>query len=393
MNTLRMIKPGLDTATDMNAGCENTLAIEAPKDSEATMATVLMTRLHDTKVQDRFHRLMVLDDDEQVVSTYPLNSKVTLVGRSRRCQVQLKDALVSVKHLTVSVANDACVVDDLGSSNGTFVNGDRLTGVRVLKDGDEIMLGKTILRFAARRTDADAPPKTEKVKRPAFFDKKFYLPTAAAMIMAVAIAFVAQNIPREPARLMANTLDSSEKSSETSRTADGAGAATPQLPVAAGGADDLDHQNRPVQTPFIRQALNDYAAGHLEAAIQNLQAVSAARALTSEAFQAKQILAMLQAVDKLHTRAQLAQKQKQFAQAIESWDSLLALDMELIGDRPSFFAIEAEHQVQALSYEFALDAFRQKNNEKARQLCQVILQIDPRNEQALALLAKIDSKA
>ena len=67
--------------------------------------------------------------------------------------------------------------------------------------------------------------------------------------------------------------------------------------------------------------------------------------------------------------------------------------MELIGDRPSYFAIQAEQRVQALSYEFALDAFRNKNNAKARQLCQVILQIDPRNQQALALLAKIDSKA
>jgi tetratricopeptide (TPR) repeat protein len=192
---------------------------------------------------------------------------------------------------------------------------------------------------------------------------------------------------------MADTLAATGKSSDTLQPTTGQGAPTPQLPVAAGGADDLDHQNRPVPTPLIQQALNDYAAGHLEGAIQNLQAVSAARELTSEAFQAKQVLAMLQTVDKLHTRALLAQKQKKFAQAIASWDSLLALDMELIGDRPSFFAIEAEHRVQALSYEFALDAYRQKNNEKARQLCQVILQIDPKNQQALALLARIDSKA
>jgi len=388
-----MIKPGPETLTDMNAGGENTLPMKASKDCETTMATVLMTRLNDTKVQDRFHRLMVLGDDGQIVSTYPLNRKVTLIGRSRSCQVRLEDALVSVKHLSVSVADKACVADDLGSSNGTFVNDERLNGARVLNDGDEIMIGKTILRFAARRTAADAPPKTEKTGRSSFLGKKFYLPTAAAVVMAVAIAFIVQNVPRHPARQMGDSLASSVKPSDAMRPAAGQNAETPELPVAAGGADDLEHQKQPMQTTYVRQALNDYAAGRLDAAIQSLEAVSGAMELTSEAFQAKQILAMLQAVRKLHTRALQAQQQKKFAQAMESWDGLLALDMELIGDRPSYFAIQAEQRVQALSYEFALDAFRNKNNEKARQLCQVILQIDPKNQQALSLLAKIDSKA
>jgi hypothetical protein len=391
MNTLRIIQPGLGTLTDINADCENIHPKKAAKDHEATMATVLMTRLYDTRMQDKFHRLMVLDENEKVLSTYPLNRKVTLIGRSRRSHVQLKDTLVSVKHLTVSVGNNACVVNDLGSSNGTFVNGERLDGVRVLNDGDEIMLGKTTLRFAARRTDAGAPP--EKAPGMAFFKKKFCLPTAAVFCLAVAAAFVFQGIPRNPARLAASALASFEKLSDSSRPASGKGAATTQLPVAAGGAGDLEHQTRPAQTPHIQQALVDYAAGRIDIAAQNLQILSAAREQTSEAFQAKQILAMFNTLRKLHTQALQAQEQKKFARAIECWDGLMALDMELIGDRPSFFAAQAEQRVQTLSYEYALDAFRQKNNEKARQLCQVILQIDPKNKEALALLAKIDSKA
>jgi hypothetical protein len=393
MNTLslRMIKPGPDTLAETNAGCENTFAQKTFKDPEATMATVLMTRLHDTNVQDRFHRLLVLDENEKVVSTYPLNRKVTLVGRSRRCQVQLKDPLVSVKHLSVSVANSACVVDDLGSSNGTFVNGERLSGVRVLNDDDEIMLGKTILRFAARRDDIAAP--SDKTPRMAFFKKRFCIPTAAVFCLAMAAALVLYGIHGDPDRLAANALSSYEKPSEATRPTPGQGAATPQLPLAAGGAGELSRQTRPMQTSHIRQALDDYAAGRLETAIQSLETVSAARALTSESFQARQTLTMLEAVRKLHAKALLAQQQNEFANAIESWDGLLALDVELVGNRPSFFAAQAERQVQALTYKFALDALRQKNTEKARQLCQVILQIDPKNQQALALLAKIDSKA
>ena len=391
MNTMRMIKPGLDTLTEANAGCETTFAKKTSKDLEATMATVLMTRLHDTKVQDRFNRLLVLDENEKVASTYPLNRKVTLVGRSRRCHVQLNDALVSVKHLSVSVANNACVVDDLGSSNGTFVNGERLSGVRVLNDDDEIMLGKTILRFAARRNDTAAS--SDKPARMVFFKKRFCIPTAALFCLAMAAALVLHGIHGDPDRLVADARASYEKPSPASRTTPGHGAATLQSPLAAGGADELDHQTRPAQTPRIRQAVNDYAAGRLETAIQSLQAVCTARALTSEAFQAKQILTMLETVQKLHTRALQAQEQNKFTEAIKAWDALLALDVELVGDTPSFFAAQAERRVQALTYKYALDAFQRKNTEKARQLCQVILQIDPKNQQALALMAKIDSKA
>jgi pSer/pThr/pTyr-binding forkhead associated (FHA) protein len=391
MKTLRMIKPGLDTPSAENAGCENTLPIQAADDSGATMATVLMTRLNDTKVQDRFHRLLVLDENEKVVSTYPLNRKVTLVGRSRRCHVRLEDSLISVKHLTVSVANHACVVDDKGSSNGTFVNGERISGVRVLNDGDEIMLGKTILRFAARRTAADRPP--EKTPETVLPRKRFYVPTAAIVCLVVAAALMLQNLSRDADRLAADTMATYENSPQAAGPTAGNGAAAPQLPLAAGSAEDLEYPLRQAQTQRIRQALEDYAVGRLETAIQTLEAVAAAGELSSEAFQAKQTLSMLHAVGKLHTRAMKAQSQKKFAEAIESWDSLLALDMELIGDRPSFFAAQAEQQVQTLSLEFALAAFRQKNHDKARQLCQVILQIDPRNKEALALLAKIDSKA
>jgi pSer/pThr/pTyr-binding forkhead associated (FHA) protein len=392
MNTIRMIKPGLDTLTEANAGCLDTFAKPAPTDPEATMATVLMTRLHDTKMQDRFHRLMVLDADEKVLGTYPLNRKVTLVGRSRRCQIQLKDVLVSVRHLSVSVANDACVADDLGSSNGTFVNGERLNGVRVLKDGDEIMLGNTILRFAARGTQA-VVPSPDKVPRMTFFNKRFCIPTAAVFCLAMAAALIFHGIDRDPERLAASAMATYEKSPDAAWPATANGAAKPQLPVAAGGARDLTEQSRSETLPRIQLALEEYAAGRLETAIQSLEAFSAAKELTSDAFQAKQTLDMLNALRTLHTRALQAQEQKKFSEAIEAWDSILALDMELVGDRPSFFARQAEAQVQALTYEFALDAFQQKNNEKARQLCQVILQIDPRNQQALALLAKIDSKA
>jgi hypothetical protein len=391
MNTLRIHKPSFDTLADSSADREDPLFKKAAKDQESTMATVLMTRLHDTKLQDKFHRLMVLAEDEKVLSTYPLNRKITLVGRSRRNHVQIKDPLVSVKHLTVSVANSACVVNDLDSSNGTFINGERLTGVCILNDGDEIMIGKTVLRFASRQSNTYIPP--DQVQRMSFFNKRFCVPVAAAFCLAVAAAFVFQGIARDRDGYTSKALASIEKAPVASRPSSGKGAAASQLPVAAGGAKDLDHSVQPPQTSLLPQALTEYAAGRLDSAERTLSLLSTAREQTSEAFQAKQMLAMLSTVRNLHAQALKAQEQKKFAKALDCWDRLLAMDMELIGDRPSFLAVQAEQHVQSLSYVYALDAFRHKNHEKARQLCQVILKIDPKNQQALALLAKIDSKA
>jgi FHA domain/Fis1 C-terminal tetratricopeptide repeat len=391
MKTMRIHKPGHDTPADTSADRGDAFARKTAKNQETTMATVLMTRLHDTKLQDKFHRLMVLAEDERVVSTYPLNRKITLVGRSRRNHVHIKDPLVSIKHLTVSVANNACAINDLDSSNGTFINGERLNGVRILNDGDEIMIGKTVLRFAGRQSNAHLPP--DQVHRMPFFNKKLCPPVAAAVCLAVAAAFVFQGLARDRDGFAAKALASVEKVSDASRPSSGKGAAASQLPVAAGGAADLDQSAQPTQTAHLQQALAEYAAGRLDSAMQTLSILSAAREQTSEAFQAKQILAMLDTARELHTQALQAQKQKKYAKALDCWDRLLALDMELIGDRPSFLAVQAEQHVQSLSYEYALDAFRQKNHEKARQLCQVILKIDPKNQQALALLTKIDSKA
>jgi FHA domain len=57
------------------------------------------------------------------------------------------DAAVSGMHVLLERVGAAWCVRDLGSRNGTFVNGERLFGERVLREGDEIVLGRTRLVF------------------------------------------------------------------------------------------------------------------------------------------------------------------------------------------------------------------------------------------------------
>lgn len=78
----------------------------------------------------------------------PLEARETLVGRSASAHLRLSDHGISRKHALVIHRGDDWVVQDLGSSNGTIVNGE-VVDEMVLRDGDRLQLGPgTILKFS-----------------------------------------------------------------------------------------------------------------------------------------------------------------------------------------------------------------------------------------------------
>lgn len=88
---------------------------------------------------------------------WALDGPVVTAGRSATADVRLlDDPLVSRVHARFErVAGTWTVVDDGVSRNGTFVNGRRLTGRRVLHDRDEVRIGSTVLSFCV--VEADEP--------------------------------------------------------------------------------------------------------------------------------------------------------------------------------------------------------------------------------------------
>lgn len=96
--------------------------------------------------------------------TFPLNEGENTVGRDPRCQVWLDASGVSKRHARVTVDRGGARIEDLGSSNGTFVHGQRIIGVQALADGDPIDLGA--VRVSFRRWSDERPPKTERIAGP-----------------------------------------------------------------------------------------------------------------------------------------------------------------------------------------------------------------------------------
>jgi len=77
---------------------------------------------------------------------YPLRPGTTLIGRSEDAQVRLPDVGTSRRHAEVRFDGVRAVLADLGSTNGTLVNGG-LAREQELRDGDRVQVGSTVLTF------------------------------------------------------------------------------------------------------------------------------------------------------------------------------------------------------------------------------------------------------
>jgi predicted component of type VI protein secretion system len=79
----------------------------------------------------------------------------TTIGREG-CDVVLPDPEVSRRHATIRELDGSPAIEDLGSTNGTFVNDRRISGVQELKDGDVVRLGNTVWSLRAEAPAAGA---------------------------------------------------------------------------------------------------------------------------------------------------------------------------------------------------------------------------------------------
>jgi DNA-binding winged helix-turn-helix (wHTH) protein len=87
-------------------------------------------------------RMMHLDEGENIL------------GRGEECTLVIDATTVSRRHARITVSRDAVRIEDLESTNGTFVNKKPATVPIALKDGDEVALGTAAMRF--RKSDPSA---------------------------------------------------------------------------------------------------------------------------------------------------------------------------------------------------------------------------------------------
>ena len=78
--------------------------------------------------------------------TFQLGNEL-LIGRADKCQLVLDDTYVSQMHARIFPKGDGIMVEDLGSTNGTYMNRQRITSPTELQRGDRVKIGKTVLEM------------------------------------------------------------------------------------------------------------------------------------------------------------------------------------------------------------------------------------------------------
>jgi DNA-binding winged helix-turn-helix (wHTH) protein len=93
-----------------------------------------------------------------------LSEGSNVVGRDRDCVVRIDSPTLSRRHARIIVTSGEATIEDLGSKNGTHVNGQRVTKQTTLKDNDRLQVGSVMMRFRvldslpSTLTRASSPP-------------------------------------------------------------------------------------------------------------------------------------------------------------------------------------------------------------------------------------------
>jgi len=99
-----------------------------------------------------------LSEDNKI--TLDLTDERVSIGRLADNTQQIEDASVSSHHAEIFLENDTYHLHDVGSTNGTFINGEQVTDA-VLKNGDEVRFGRVEAVFASEEEKGESQPMPE----------------------------------------------------------------------------------------------------------------------------------------------------------------------------------------------------------------------------------------
>src|ERR1051326_4138658 len=96
------------------------------------------------KRSERDRAYLIVLAGGEVGKMFKLDQGEVTIGRSHRADVRIEDDSISRMHVKLVLAGQQVSIEDLGSSNGTLVNGERIAK-SLLQDGDKIRVGETVI--------------------------------------------------------------------------------------------------------------------------------------------------------------------------------------------------------------------------------------------------------
>lgn len=84
---------------------------------------------------------LVVTNGKQAGTEISIKGNSLLIGRGEECNLRPQSSLVSRKHCCIELAEGSVAIEDFGSTNGTFLNDQRIEGRRELHNGDQVRVG------------------------------------------------------------------------------------------------------------------------------------------------------------------------------------------------------------------------------------------------------------
>ena len=117
----------------------------APVEKQSSRKHTIRTQPDRSWIKPR-PTLVFVEPVETAGSSFPVNGTLT-IGRAAGCEITLDDTYISQLHARVSLADHGIIVEDMGSTNGTYLNRQRVTGPVVVNIGDRIQVGGTVMEL------------------------------------------------------------------------------------------------------------------------------------------------------------------------------------------------------------------------------------------------------
>ena len=144
-------------------------------------------------------------------------STVIIIGRSRNSDIVINDPHVSGSHAQLIIDDDgSCFINDLSSSNGTFVNGERINGVSQLRAGDFVVLGGSHFDWEKHITSSDTP--SSHTKQEQFSKPLTYAVSLAAAILLLLACWGLNELSAAPSSVPSDEIAENSRARKTGGT-------------------------------------------------------------------------------------------------------------------------------------------------------------------------------
>lgn len=117
-----------------------------PTGAPMSMPAALRRRRSDDRSGPRTRELVVVEPVEVAGRSFPLIGEMS-IGRAAGCQITLDDTYASQIHARVFARDNQWQIEDLGSTNGTWLNRHKVSGAMVMKPGDVVQIGNTVMEL------------------------------------------------------------------------------------------------------------------------------------------------------------------------------------------------------------------------------------------------------